>query len=173
MKNNCTLTSTNVHTWPAVWMALIALCCVAANAAEPGLIGHWTLQGDCRDHSGNGNDGINHGVDLNSGSFDGVHSYIEVLASKSLRLGTGDFAICARVYTERQLDDIVGDVLDMYDPAARRGITLSINASAGGFNSQGTDRHVYFGIDNSQLSEWQDCGRPSAASNYVSESMTV
>ena len=109
----------------------------------------------------------------NSGAFDGAHAYIEVPASDSLKLGTGDFTICARVYTEKQLDDIVGDVLDMYDPAARRGITLSINSSAGGFQSQGTDRHVYFGIDNAQMSDWQDCGRPSAASNYVSESMTV
>ena len=61
----------------------------------------------------------------------------------------------------------------MYDPATRRGITLSINGSSGSFNSQSTDRHVYFGIDNAQMSDWQDCGRPSAASNYVSESMTV
>ena len=102
-----------------------------------------------------------------------MHAYIEVPASKSLKLGTGDFTVCAWVYTEKQLDDVVGDVFDMYDPAARRGITLSINSSAGGFQSQGTDRHVYFGIDNAQMSDWQDCGRPSAASNYVSESMTV
>src|SRR5262249_44712740 len=65
-----------------------------------------------------------------NGSFDGGHSYIEVPASKSLQLGTGDFAICTRVYTERQLDDIVGYVLDMYDPAARRGIALPINEQA-------------------------------------------
>jgi hypothetical protein len=167
------MTCTNARRSAAVWMALVALCPAAAAAAESGLIGHWKLQGDCRDYSGNGNDGVNHGVELNSGAFDGEHAYIEVPASKSLKLGTGDFSICARIYTEKQLDDIVGDLLDKYDPAARRGITLSINSSAGGFQSQGTDRHIYFGIDNAQASDWQDCGRPSAASNYVSESMTV
>src|SRR5947207_4222499 len=108
-------------------MVFVLRCCACACAAEPGLVGHWKLQGDCRDYSGHGNDGVNHGVELNNGVFDGVHAYIEVPASKSLKLGTGDFALCARVYTEKQLNDIVGDVLDMYDPATRRGITLSIN----------------------------------------------
>src|SRR6476660_5784192 len=132
-------------------MVLVLRCCAFTYAAESGLVGHWKLQGDCRDYSGHGNDGVNHGVELNSGGFDGVHAYIEVPASKSFKLGTGDFTICVRVYTEKQLDDIVGDVIDMYDPAARRGITLAINSSAGGFQSQGTDRHVHFGIDNARM----------------------
>jgi hypothetical protein len=144
-----------------------------AHSAEPGLVGHWKLQGDCRDYSGNGNDGVNHGVKLSSGTFDGQGAYIEVPASKTLKLGTGDFTICAQVFTEKQLNDIVGDVLEMYDPDARRGITLSINSSCGSLQSQGTDRHVYFGIDNAQMSDWQDCGWPNPASNYVSESMVV
>ena len=32
---------------------------------------------------------------------------------------------------------------------------------------------MYFGIDNAQLGPWEDCGRPCATSNYVSNSMTV
>jgi Concanavalin A-like lectin/glucanases superfamily len=144
-----------------------------AQAAEPGLVGHWKLQGDCRDYSGNGNDGINHKVQLDSGAFDGEQAYIEVPASDSLKLGKGDFAICAWVYEPKELDDIVGDVIDMYDPAARRGITLTINSSAGGYQSQGTDRHVHFGIDNARMTDWQDCGHPNPASNYVYNSLTV
>jgi hypothetical protein len=152
---------------------LCSLIAATVIAAEPGLVGHWPLQGDCRDHSGRGNHGVNHGVDLASGAFDGVKTYVEVPSSESLKLGTSDFTIAARVYTAEQVNDVIGDVLELYDPDARRGITLSIHASAGGFQSQGTDRHVYFGIDNAQTSEWQDCGRPNEASNYVSESMTV
>ena len=125
---------TNAHRLPAIWIGLVVMYSAGTYAAEPGLVGHWKLQGDCRDYSGNGNDGVNHGVELNSGGFDGVHAYIEVPTSKSLKLGTGDFTICARVYTEKQLDDIVGDVIDIYDPAARRGITLSINRVPAGFN---------------------------------------
>jgi hypothetical protein len=144
-----------------------------ATAAENSLVGHWKLQGDCRDYSGHENHGVNHGVELNTGAFDGVSSYIEVPAGDSLKLGKADFALCAWIYTEEQLDDIVGDVVELYDPARRRGMTLSINSSAGGYQSQGTDRHVHFGIDNGQTSEFEDCGRPNPTSNYVSNSLTV
>lgn len=156
--------------WGSIWLTRA----VAAEAgSDRGLVGHWKLQGDCRDYSGKGNDGVNHGVKLDGGVFDGVGAYIEVPQSDSLKLGAGDFAICARVFTEKTLDDAAGDILDMYDPKLRRGVTLTMNSSAGGYQSQSTDRHVHFGIDDAKLSEWQDCGRPSAVSNYVSNSMTV
>ena len=156
-----------------VFGTMFWICPCATNGAESGLVGHWKLRGDCRDSSGQGNHGVNHGVDLVNGAFDGEQAYIEVPASDSLQLGKGDFAICAWIYTEKELDDIVGDVIDMYDPAARRGITLSINSSAGGYQSQGTDRHVHFGIDNARTTDWQDCGHPNPASNYVFNSLTV
>ncbi|HAB18528.1 MAG TPA: hypothetical protein DCE44_19065, partial [Verrucomicrobiales bacterium] len=140
---------------------------------EPGLVGYWPLQGDCRDYSGHGNHGVNHGVDLDTGTFDGLGAFIEVPSSDSFRFGTRDFALCAWIHTEKELDDVVGDVLDLYDSAGRRGITLSVNSSASGYLSQGTDRHVYFGIDNAQSSDWQDCGRPSRTSRYISNSMLV
>lgn len=154
-------------------LAYITLGLIGVSRADPGLVGHWPLKGDSRDVSGLNNHGTNHGVKLQDGTFDGVGSYIEVPSSESLKLGTGDFTFSAWVHTEKQLDDIVGDVFDLYDPAARRGVTLSINSTAGGFQSTGTDRHIYFGIDNAKLGEWQACGRPSPTSNYVSESMTV
>lgn len=140
---------------------------------KQGLVGYWKLRGDCRDHSGCGNHGVNHGVKLDSGTFDGTSAYIEVPHSTSLNLGTGDFTLAAWVYTNKEIDDIVGDVLDMYDPALRRGFSLSISASAGGYQAQGTDRHIHFGIDNAQSSDWTDCGRPNPQSNYVSNSLTV
>src|SRR5689334_6056471 len=52
---------------------------------ENGLIGYWPLRGDCRDHSGHGHHGINHGVDLASASFDGRGSWIEVPDAPALR----------------------------------------------------------------------------------------
>ena len=156
-----------------VLLALAWLCQAAANCAEPGLVGYWKLQGDCQDSSGRENHGVNHGVDLANGQFNGASAYIEVPASDSLKMGTGDFAVCAWVYGDEQLDDIMGDVVDMYDPASRRGITLSINSSAGGYQSQGTDRHVHFGIDNARMTDWQDCGHPNPASNYVFNSLTA
>ena len=160
--------------WCAAWQTRAAADSVVTPAnTEPGLVGYWKLRGDCRDYSSRGNHGVNHGVNLDSGAFDGIGAYIEVPSSASLKLGTGDFSLCAWIHTEKELDDVVGDVLDLYDPALRRGITLSINSSGGGYQGQGNDRHVCFGIDNAHVTGWEDCGRPSRTSAYVSNSMLV
>ncbi len=143
------------------------------DSLQRGLVGHWKLVGDCRDHSGHGLHGVNHGVELQESAFNGRDAYIEIPASPALRLGTGDFTLSAKIWTAEQLDDIAGDVFELYDPAQRRGFTLSISSSAGGYQSQGTDRHVVFGIDQARDGEWRDCGRPSRTSNYVSNSLTV
>lgn len=137
------------------------------------LVGHWKLQGDCRDHSGHGRDGVNHGVDLQTGRFDGRSAFIEVPSCDAFRLRTGDFTISASIQTEKIVDDTLGDVFSLYDPRVRRGVTLNLKASSGGYQSSGDDRHVYFGIDNARQGKWEDCGRPSPTSNYVSNSLTV
>jgi hypothetical protein len=141
--------------------------------SEHGLIGHWRIQGDCKDHSGYGNHGVNHGVDLASGTFDGRGAYVEVPDSPALRLGEDDFTFAAWVWTHDEPDDVVGDVAEIYDPDRRRGFTLAIGSSSGGYQGPGDDRHVHFGIDDARLGEWQDCGRPNPTSNYVSNSLTV
>ena len=138
-----------------------------------GLIGYWKLQGDCRDYSGKGNHGINHGVDLQEGGFNGRDSYIEVSNSKFLALGKRDFSICAWIHTDNGLEDVIGDVVSKYDSKLRRGINLSIKSSSGGYQSSGDDKQVHFGLDNGRLGKWFDCGRPSETSNYVSNSLTV
>lgn len=163
----------SMHRLAMFGMVFVASGLAQAVASEPGLVGHWNLQGDFQDYSGNGNHGVNHGVDLATGSFDGKSAYVEVPAADTLKLGSGDFTFAAWIYTGEQLDDIVGDVFELYDPALRRGITLTINSSAGGYQSQGTDRHVHFGIDNAHMTGWRDCGYPSPSSNYVSNSLTV
>jgi hypothetical protein len=158
-----------------VGITAVALVCAAltGHAEEPGLIGHWQLQGDCRDSSGQENHAVNHGAALGTGEFDGRGAYLEVPSSESLKLGDGDFSFAAWICTDEQLDDIVGDVFDLYDPQTRRGVTLSIKPSSGGYQSQGTDRHVHFGIDADRITDWVDCGRPNPTSSYVSNSLTV
>ncbi len=143
------------------------------HSLQDGLIGYWKLKGDCRDHSGKGNHGVNFGVDLETGEFNGRGAYVNVPNSKSLAIGTGDFSISAWVHTKADVDDVLGDIVGKYDPSLRKGFTLNLKASSGGYQSSGDDRHVYFGIDNAKISEWQDCGRPSRTSNYVSNSLTV
>src|SRR5262245_54818664 len=64
-------------------------------AAEPGLIAHWKLAGDVRDHSGEGRDGVNRGADLTAegpdgkpagaARFDGRDDVIEVPAARAFK----------------------------------------------------------------------------------------
>jgi hypothetical protein len=137
------------------------------------LIGYWPLRGDCRDHSGNGLHGVNHGVQLDDGTFNGRGAFVEIPSGRKLYLGAGDFSLAAWVHTEKDLDDVIGDVVSQYDPARRRGFSIAIKSTAGGYSSHGDDRHVVFGIDDGREPTWEDRGRPSPTSNYVSNSLTV
>lgn len=144
---------------------------LSSTAAESGLIGHWKLQGDAKDYSGKGNHGKSHGANAAKGEFDGVSSYVEIPSSPALRLGSKDFSIAAWVYTEKDLADVFGDIIDLYDPAQRKGVTLSLNSTGNGYAGPGNDCHVSFGIDNARTSDWTDCGRPNPNSRYISNSM--
>ncbi len=140
---------------------------------EKGLIGYWKLKGDCKDYSGKGNHGKNYGVNLVDSAFNGGNSCIEVEHNDLLNFGKNNFSISTWVYTEKDLLDVIGDIVSKYDSLKRKGFTFNVKSSSGGYNSQGNDKHVYFGIDNARMSAWQDCGRPSKTSNYVSNSLTV
>ncbi len=134
-------------------------------ANDEGLIGRWPLLTDCRDHSGNGLHGTGDGVELTGSEarFDGRGSWIEVPDAPALRLGDGDFTIAAWVRTDEVLDDVVGDILSKYDPAARRGLNLGVISHSGMTSSQSNSRTLLFGVDDARETGWQDCGRPGAS----------
>jgi hypothetical protein len=142
----------------------------ATGASNRGLAGHWRLGSNLQDSSGQGNDGINHGVQLEAEGrngkrggathFDGRTQFIEVPDSDSLRLGRDDFSITVWVNTEKFVDDLLGDVLSKYDPASRRGFQLSIMNHAGACTSTANTRNLFFGIDSGSEPQWTDCGRP-------------
>ena len=131
------------------------------------LAGHWKLAGDCLDHSGNGNNGVNIGVDLNSGTFDGRGHYIEVPDSPSLALDRGDFSFCAWIFTDGEVDDVPGDIASKFDSHRRRGFNIGLTSSAGAYNSIGSDRRLAFGIDDGKDGAWRDCGRPNPTSTVL------
>lgn len=145
--------------------------CVPALADDArGLIGHWPLKGDARDASGHGRDGTAHGVDFSApgpngkpngaARFDGRQAYIEVPAAKTPALGTQEFSLAVRVHTAEALDDVLGDIVSLYDPAIRRGFNFAVVHNVGATTSPANYRHVQFGIDNEQReSEWTDHGR--------------
>lgn len=135
-----------------------------------GLVGHWPLQGDARDVSGNGRHGISAGVDFSgeglagerggSARFDGRRAYIEVPPGRAPAVGAGDFTIAGWVKTEERLADAIGDIASQYDPASRTGFNFGILTATGVTSHQPNFRHAYFGIDNGSTPVIADCGRP-------------
>src|SRR5262245_18656076 len=125
---------------PGLRLALLAspfvlLTACDAPAADRGPVGYWKLSGDCKDHSGHGHHGTNHGVDLDTGAFDGRGSHVEVPDAPALRFGKGAFSVSLWVHTEAGLDDVLGDVLAKFDAGRRKVFTLTLGASAAGYNS--------------------------------------
>jgi len=137
-------------------------CATAVAApADPSLIGHWRLHGDCLDSSGRGHHGTSCGAALASGAaaFDGAGGHIVVPAHPDLALGRGDFTLSVWVRCAPGAGD-TGDIVTQYDPDRRRGLNLTITASAPGYSSVSDARNLLFGIDDGVVGEWVDCGRP-------------
>lgn len=144
-----------------IWGILLVLL-ASTVWADDRLIAHWKLASDTKESVAS-RDAVNHGVRFENGSavFDGKTAWLEVPASKSLKLGTGDFSISVWVHTEQALDDVLGDVLTCYDPGRRNGFTLSLMNYAGVTSGQSNWRNVLFGIDAARVDpQWTDCGRP-------------
>ena len=135
-----------------------------AFAQKDGPVAHWTLSGDCEDHSGGDHHAINHGVNFDGPDgavFNGVDAWIEVPSSEAIRPGKGPFAVAVWIHTEAELDDVLGDVLSWYDPATRTGVNLTLMNYAGVTSGQSNWRNILFGIDAGHVDpEWTDRGRP-------------
>ena len=144
-------------------------------SVDAGLVGHWVLDGDCDDRSGNGNHGQSEGglafsapLPLGGGPgaalFDGRGASITVPHSKNLALGTGDFSLAAWVKTDRITTDVPGDILSKYCPTTRCGLNFGVQSAAGVGSSQSNWRNVFFGIDDGKLEPaWTNHGRPGNA----------
>src|SRR6266542_189942 len=155
----------------SVWLPGVAAKPLQRRRSDEGLTAHWPLAGDVRDVSGNGHHATNHGADLKApgpdgkrggaAGFDGRGAYLEVPLKRNLRLGKGDFSLAVWVHTERAREGS-GDLLSQYDPAARRGVHLTLKTNYVTF-SQANARHLQFGIDNAKPSGWINCGRPGKA----------
>ena len=142
----------------------------SVKAAEPsvdlnqGLAGYWPLKGDAQDKSGHGRDAVIHGVELlaDSAAFNGRDAFLEI-AGKPEFLGKGDFSISLWLHTDKDLDDVPGDLVSQYDAKRRRGFHLSLKNNAGVTFNQANYRQLQFGIDDNRQAAWTDCGRPGKA----------
>lgn len=131
--------------------------------AEDGLVAHWKLATDANDSADGEHHAVNHGVRFTDDGavFDGARAWLEVPQSKSLQFGTDDFSVAAWIHTDKDLDDVLGDVMTCYDAKTRTGFTISLMNYAGVTNAQSNWRNVLFGIDAGHVDkEWTDCGRP-------------
>lgn len=133
---------------------------------DSGLIGHWPLTVDARDVLPSANHGQPRHVRFTAdgAEFDGRSSEIVIPHHASLDTGTGEFSLSLRVCTAAELDDVLGDLINKFDPATRRGFNLSLKHHAGVTGSQANYRHLEFGIDAAQQDDqWRDEGRPGNA----------
>ncbi len=137
-----------------------------------GLVGYWKLRGDCRDYSGQENHGMVRGEGPAFGKFDGESGFIEVKNSASMNFGDNDFTVSAEVFRKGNGASAGGDILCKFDATHRNGFSLCLGTSAGGYNSQGNEQQIHFGIDDSITADWEDCGRPNESSNFAG-SLTV
>lgn len=152
--------------------ALVLAVVNVAAATENGLVGYWKLNGDCRDHSGNGNHGRAHGSGAQNGEFNGRDAYIDVPDSPSLKFGTGDFSISAQIWTHGDVEDTFGDVISKFDSDLRKGFNFTLVSNTSGYNSQSDSRQLFFGVDDGVVGEWVDCGRPGGKA-HCSDALTV
>jgi hypothetical protein len=130
--------------------------------ADDGLVAHWPLRGDLRDHGPKSLPTKPHGqakTAADGTTFGGQHDWLEVPAADAIRFGTQDFTVSLSVNIYSKLDDLPGDLLSQFDPVKRRGWNLSVKQDAS-TASQANRRTLHFGIDNGRIeSKWTDHGR--------------
>lgn len=141
-------------------LLLLAAFGSMAAAADP--IARWELTRDARDSSGHdchaAAEGVTFGAD--GATLNGRTSRLEIPADRLTQFGTSDFTVSAWLHTDEVLDDIPGDIISQYDPAERRGFSLSLVNAAGVTSSQAMQRQLQFGIDNAlPPGDWTDHGR--------------
>ncbi|MCO6457343.1 MAG: hypothetical protein J5I93_18750 [Pirellulaceae bacterium] len=97
------------------------------------------------------------------GHWPRVDQSIDIPADRAPRLATGSFSVAVWLKSEAIADRLPGDLLCQYDPARRRGMHLTLKSNPGLTTTQANWRHLQFGIDANQSSDWIDCGRPGEA----------
>lgn len=92
-----------------------------------------------------------------------VDEPLEIASSKLTAMSTDTFSIAMWVRSDEIKEQLGGDLLSHYDPAARRGFHLTLKSNLGVTSNQANWRQLQFGIDDDRISQWSDCGRPGNA----------
>jgi hypothetical protein len=152
---------------------LLACAILPANADGPELVAHWPLESDARDagpHELHGEaDGVTYSLDAppkmkGSAAFDGRKSRIAIPLSEHLDFSNDDFTIALWVKLKEALDDVPGDLVSKFDPAAGRGFSLSFLNNQAATTSPGNFQALAFSADDGRIEPaWTDRGRPGDA----------
>lgn len=132
-------------------------------AAEDSLICNWPMDRDAHDASPHALTTLSHDVSWGSTTgavFNGRSAFLEVPAAPALRLGTNDFTLALWLRLDAILDDSPGDLVTLFDPAARNGFNLTVQHQSGTCSSMANTRNLFFGFDSGTEPRWTDCGRP-------------
>jgi hypothetical protein len=141
---------------------------VARSSATPQLLAHWPLNGTT-ENTLNPNATIllkgkpDTHSDPNSTGFFNSGTWLEIPADMLPHFSHEDFTISVKVLCDASSTRVTGDLISQYDPASARGFHLTLKSSPGVTSSQAGFRHLQFGIDDQQLTSWQDHGRPGTA----------
>jgi hypothetical protein len=147
----------------------------ATDRRDAGLIGHWPLAGDLRDHSSL--DHATRAVDVELGQrgprgkpataarFNGRSSLLEVPDHSALKFDQGDLSLAAWLHTDERNADIVGNILSKFDTRRRTDLQLYVLTNDGVTSTAtANSRQLSFGIDDGRSAgDWTDCGRPGNA----------
>lgn len=142
-----------------------------------GLIGSWKLRTDAQDTAGFGRHMMPSGAVTFGPSADGSigrpvarigggTGRLEQRDGQAIEIGTGDFTVSCWVNVPGRARSGLGDLAALFDPATRRGFTLSIQDGTPCGN-HGNDRDLCFAIDAGTEPTWTDHGRPSASTIMV------
>lgn len=164
-------TSTNAFALAVLWIGFACSVAKADDAApSPKLVAHWPLREDTRDVVG-----TSHGKPTNvtfagvkGAAFNGRDSRIEVPHAETLDVVTRDFSLSVWAKCSTPMRSTLGDLVNKYDPAARRGINLHVAGSSPAYCAMSDSRHVHFGIDDGYLSPWEDHGKPWPSNSLIS-----
>lgn len=130
------------------------------------LIAHWPLNADARDAAG-ALHGTGENVSFHNGAaaFNGVDSCVIIPDHRTLQFGTRPFRLTAQV----KLNSIAyGEVVSKFDVARRNGFSIRIGSSKPGYSSISDARNVSVSIDDAQLGDWQDHGKPWPTNTLIS-----
>ena len=155
------------HHATRILAAIVLTCNFAAvpssRVAGDSVIGHWPLDRDTHDASPHALPTLSHDVawgSLAGAVFNGRSAFLEVPAATALRLGTNDFTVALWVKLDAALDDSPGDLVTLFDAAARNGFNLTVQHQSGTCSSMANTRNLFFGLDAGTEPRWADRGRP-------------